>query len=129
MSHKLQLELCGNRAGGLLMTTLTMQNAQIGLSLFGATLTPEGYIRRADGKLTGVKIVAKRGRYRFEGVNVTFATSPATAEGVQKFCLSFWYWQPAPAVVALNVSLAESKSPGACGCAQFQAVGYCEASR
>jgi len=70
-----------------------MSPDQINVTLaeYGASMTDEGYIRRADGKLTGVKIVQKGRRLRFEGIKL-LASGARSPDSIRHFVESFWYW-------------------------------------
>jgi hypothetical protein len=64
------------------------------LQLYGATITPEGYIAK-DGKLYGVRVVVAKRRIRFEGAISLLASGPIKAETVAQFVEKFWFWRAA----------------------------------
>ena len=69
-----------------------MDEIKAALAEYGATLTPEGFIERNG--VTGIKIVQKRGRFRYaDAKGNTFATGPATKDSVRDFVEKFWFWK------------------------------------
>lgn len=74
---------------------MTAAVVSAGLAPFGASLGAGGYIVRHDGVATGVRVVQKGRRFRFEsGDGLLMASGPATAQAVDKFVRAFWFWGP-----------------------------------
>lgn len=65
--------------------TLAQYGAEIGL----------GDVIVRNAKATGVRVVVKRGRIRFEsaGSGQLLASGPISAKTVETFVESFWFWE------------------------------------
>jgi hypothetical protein len=62
------------------------------LAVYGATL--DGDFIARNGKKTGVKVVQKKGRLRFEmDTGGLLMSGPVKPETVQEFVEKFWYWK------------------------------------
>lgn len=71
-----------------------MELVQSALAAYGVSLGLQGVIVRNE-KATGVQVVVKRGRIRFEstGSGRLLASGPVSAATVEKFVESFWFWK------------------------------------
>lgn len=65
-----------------------------GLKPYGASLNEAGYIVNADGGVTGIKVIPRSGRLRFESDRSLQMTGGITVACVAAFVERFWYWAP-----------------------------------
>lgn len=73
---------------------MDMQDYLRELSLYGAGLTEDARIITPSGKTTGVQLVEKKGRLRFENKSTghLIASYPARHGSVGAFVETYWFW-------------------------------------